>query len=169
MSCRRNSSLPQGYHDVLLYFPLEVSKYSFPSTHETTLIDNHDLHDAKFSGQFSVFILLTAVDASLLPEILSPLGFWDIALLGLFPCLTGFFVLVSFGGSSCCLTVEVSWASVLYSVPVVIQFCGFRYLHTDDCQTFCLPSSLSSHPYFIQLPIGHRISMSNLIWPRWNH
>lgn len=135
MSHRRNSFLPQSNNDMLLYFPLKVSKCSLSQTHEITFVKVvGDLHVVESSGQFGLHpvdpsVAFDTVDLSLIPEMLSPLGFCDTGLFLLSSCLTGFFVLISLG----VLLLSICWN--------VLDFCP-----STSSSSFLYPPFICSHP-----------------------
>lgn len=161
---------------MLLYFPLKVSKCSLSQTHEITFVKVvGDLHVVESSGQFCLHpvdpsVAFATVDLSLIPEILSPLGFSDTELFLLFSCLTAFFVLISLGFlllSTCWNVLDfcpsTSSSSFLYSLFICShQSYGFKYLYSDACKKLDFSSGLSSELSFIQLPIRCLIDISNL-------
>lgn len=104
------------------------------------------------------------------------LGLQGYSFFGVILLLIIFFVLGFFGGlpPKCWsdLDLQLCTSSLFYLsyvLFVLILFCGFKCLNTDDSKNVHLNSSLSSQLCFIQLPLGYLISISNFIWPKQNH
>ena len=173
MSHRRNSFLPQSNNDTLLYFPLKVSKCSLSQSCEITLVKViGDLHVVESSGRFCLHpddpsVAFDTVDLSLIPEMLSPLGFCDTGLFLLFSCLTGFFVLISLGVlllSTCWNVLDFCLPPLLvpsytHSLSALLQPYSFKYLYSDACKKLYFSSSLSSELF---CSIACRISNRHL-------
>lgn len=118
MSCRRNSSLPQSYNDVLLYFPLEVSKYLYPFHKLMKPLLSRWPWPPCCQMQWSILCLHPVACSRCLlnsrnpfsPWLLGYRSFWVVPLPHrlLCPCVLW--------ESSSCVTVEVFWASLLCSL-----------------------------------------------------